>query len=353
MVDTSPKAFEPKPGPAVEYPHQLFEARFSPCGRLLCAAGYDGLVGRWEVGESELRPLAALAGHSAWVTCIAFQPAGELLFSADSWGKLCAWRYAEESPQPAWSQAEALLGWIRGLAVSPDGKSVAAVGNDRRVRLFSAADGKPLRDLSEHPPPLFSVAFHPDGKSLATGDLKGIVRQINLETGKVERELDGGVLYKLDKIQEVGGARQMAFDEAGEKLVVAGIRNATGGFVTGQPCVLLFDWKSGKVQQEMAFGANDDGFIYDARFHDSGFVMAASCAFPGKGRLWFWKPGEEKPFYVSNIANGRSVSLHPDKKRLAYLTCLSANGNGRQLKGGEYEGGRAKIHILEMAGGTA
>ncbi|MBI1900226.1 MAG: hypothetical protein HYS13_03795 [Planctomycetia bacterium] len=353
MADTNLKSFEPKAGQAVEYPHQLFEARFSPCGKILAAAGYDGLVPRWEVGEGELKPLASLAGHSAWVTCLAFQPAGELLLSADSWGKLCAWRYAEESPQPVWTEAQALAGWIRGLAVSPDGQTVAVVGNDPRVRLFSAVDGKPLRELAEHAPPVFSVTFHPDGKSLATGDRKGIVRRMNLETGKVERELDGGVLYKLDRIQEVGGARQMAFDAAGERLVVGGIRNSTGGFVTGQPCVLLFDWKSGKVEQELAVGANDDGFIYDARFHHAGFVMAASCAFPGKGRLWFWKPGEEKPFYLGDIANGRSVSLHPDKKRLAYLTCLSANGNGRMLKGGEYDGGKAKIHILEMADGSA
>jgi hypothetical protein len=34
---------------------------------------------------------------------------------------------------------------------------------------------------------------------------------------------------------------------------------------------------------------------------------------------------------------------------LALLVSLSANGNGRQLKDGKYDGGSAKIHFLEFA----
>jgi hypothetical protein len=99
----------------------------------------------------------------------------------------------------------------------------------------------------------------------------------------------------------------------------------------------------------MPMGGDQDGFAYDAQFHPAGFVMATSCAFPGKGHVWFWRPGDEQPFFSSSqLANGRSLSLHPDGRRLAMLISLSANGNGRQLKDGQYDGGSAQIRLLEF-----
>ena len=77
--------------------------------------------------------------------------------------------------------------------------------------------------------------------------------------------------------------------------------------------------------------------------------MATSCAFPGKGHLWFWRPEDDEAFFVSNkITNGRSLSLHSDRRRLAMLVSHSPNANGRRLKDGKYQGGSAKIHLLEL-----
>jgi WD40 repeat protein len=229
---------------------------------------------------------------------------------------------------------------------------LASCGNDTAVRIWNAADGAPNRELDGHATKVFSVAFHPDGKSLVTGDLKGIVRQWDLESGKLVRQLDASLLYQLDKIQECGGARQLAFDKEGKHLLVSGQKTPTGGFATGLPAVLLFDWASGKQLQEMQAGGKEDGFVYDACFHPAGFVMAASCAFPGKGHLWFWKPGEDKAFYFGGEwPNGRSLSLHPDG-RLALLVSLSANMNGRGGDG-PYLDGTSKIQILEFASGVA
>ncbi len=96
-------------------------------------------------------------------------------------------------------------------------------------------------------------------------------------------------------------------------------------------------------------GGDQDGFAYDAQFHPAGFVMGASCAFPGKGHVWFWRPDQEQAFYTSTkLPNGRTLSLHPDGRRLALLVSLSANGNGRRVNDGKYDGGRAKVQFLEF-----
>ncbi|MDA0835483.1 MAG: hypothetical protein O3A29_19585 [Planctomycetota bacterium] len=342
--------FEPKPtGKVVEYQRQLFQARISPCGKYLIASGYDATVQRWDISGDEIKPLIPLTGHNAWVQCLAYIPQTERIITADSWGQLAVWSYVDESPTPIWKNDAAHDGWIRAVAASPDGKIIATGGNDFTVRLWSAEDGSLIKELP-HPDKVFSLAFHPAGTSLASGDLKGIIRDWDIAAGSVKREFDAKVLYQFDRIQDCGGVRHIAFDAAGKQFVCTGQKTPGGGFSTGFPCALLYDWETGQLIQEMQVGANDDGFAYDALIHPTGFVMATTCAFPGKGFVWLWKPGEDKPFYQSNsIPNGRSISLHPDGRRLALLVSVAPNANGRQLVDGVYQGGSSKIHILEYA----
>jgi hypothetical protein len=349
-AETLLQQFEPKPtGTAVEYERQLWQARYSPCGRFLIACGYDATVQRWDVSGDEIKQLEPLSGHDGWVQCMAFHPSEDRLYTADSWGRLLCRPVADESPEPSWEVPQAHDGWVRALAVSPDGALLATGGNDKVIRIRSCRDAALESELAT-PEKLFSLCFHPDGKSLVSGDLKGIVRQWDVESGQCARQLDASILYQLHRIQQCGGARHLAFNPAGDLLACAGQKTPSGGFATGFPCVLVFDWKTGEVVREMQVGGDQDGFAYDAQFHPAGFVMAVSCAFPGKGHLWFWRPEDDKPFYESNsIPNGRSLSLHADGRRVAMMVSLSANGNGRQLRDGRYVGGTSKIHILQFA----
>lgn len=350
-ADDLKKQYEPKPiGSPLVYERQLWQGRYTPCGKFLIACSYDSTIRRWDVAGKDPQPLPELSGHNGWVQCFDFAKENQRVFTADSWGQLIGWAYAEKNPKPLWKLPEAHDGWIRGLAVHPNGKQLATAGNDKSVKLWSAADGKSQGEL-KHSDPVFSVVYHPDGKSLVTGDLKGIVRQWDLATKTEKRTLDAGSLYQLHRIQECGGVRMLSFDEKGRYLACAGQKTPQGGFATGTPCVLVFDWASGKLIREMPMGGTQDGFAYDARFHPAGFVMCASCAFPGKGHIWFWRPEDDKPFYSSKkIPNGRSLSLHPQGDRLAITVSIAANGNGRNLKDGEYTGGSAKIHFATFSG---
>ncbi|MGZ3425081.1 MAG: WD40 repeat domain-containing protein, partial [Polyangia bacterium] len=137
------------------------------------------------------------------------------VLTADSWGRLTARRYADETAQPIWSLDEALSGWIRGIAVSPDGRTVAVCGNDPAVKLYSVAEGRLIGAIEGHSTDVFSIAFHPDGKSLASGDLKGTIRQLNREEMKSVRQIEVPAFYRLDRLQDCGGIRSLSFDASG------------------------------------------------------------------------------------------------------------------------------------------
>ena len=55
------------------------------------------------------------------------------------------------------------------VAYSPDGKSLASGSYDNTVRVWEAATGKLLLTLEGHADGVNSVAYKPDGKSLASG----------------------------------------------------------------------------------------------------------------------------------------------------------------------------------------
>ena len=48
----------------------------------------------WEVGATdgtvEFKPLGDLVGHGGWIQCVTFAPQGNMVYTADSWGKLAA-----------------------------------------------------------------------------------------------------------------------------------------------------------------------------------------------------------------------------------------------------------------------
>ena len=343
-----PKKAPKKPAPPIPVDQQLCAVRLSPDGKLLAGGSFEGLLRRWDVTGTPFSELPALKGHNGWVQSVAFGPDGNRLFSADSWGRLSGWSIDGKEAKPAWSVSDAHDGWIHALAVSLDGKMIATGGRDRTIRITSPDDGKTVRVLSAGEDVL-ALAFHPDGKSLVSGDLKGVIRQWDLGTGTAVREMDARVMFLRDRIQDVGGVRCFAFNADGSALYAGGTQPKTGAFVQGIPVVLGFDWKSGQGKPVYKGASDNEGYVHDLHWHPDGFLLAVTSGQPGQGRFVCQRPTEAQPFYFQAVPNPHSVAFH-GKRAIVSATNANSSGNGRVRGKGptDYPGNYSPLHVFEL-----
>jgi WD40 repeat protein len=108
-------------------------------------------------------------------------------------GRACLWDVTKGKPI---AEFPARLGRLRCLALSPDGERLAMTTAEplaeplrdapggRGLQVVDTVKGETLWSLPESDGEIGAAAFSPDGKTLATGSVKGDVRRWEAETGK-------------------------------------------------------------------------------------------------------------------------------------------------------------------------
>ncbi len=326
---------------------QVTRVRFSPDGKTLAAACFDGKIRRWDTSAKDPTELPLISGHNGWVTGLAF--AGNALFSTDSWGRLIASDVTAKEPK-LWTVEAAHDGWARTVAIAPVDSPLATCGKDGFVRLWNRETGKKFNEF-ETKTDVLSVCFSADGKSVFAGDLFGIVREFEVSSGKVTRTFAVKELHKLDRIQDVGGVKNLLLAGDGKTLFVAGAEPKTGGFVQCVPLIVAFDLATGKPSSQYK-GANDnEGYVTDMAWHANGFVAFTTSGQPGQGKFHLWKPDAATAFFSGGkLPNCHSIAIHPDGDKVAVsATNANSSGNGRvKGAGGDYPENTSPIQMWSV-----
>src|SRR5262249_48333772 len=80
---------------------------------------------------------------------------------------------------------------VSSVAFSPDGKTLASASWDQTIKLWDVSAGRELATLKGHTSSVSSVCFSPDGRALASASWDRTIRLWDLPGGRKPRVLQG------------------------------------------------------------------------------------------------------------------------------------------------------------------
>jgi RNA polymerase sigma factor (sigma-70 family) len=315
---------------------------FTPLGTTLLSAGDDAAIRVWDPANGQSRGI--LKGHREAVTALTIHPHGLNLVSGSHDTVLFRWQAGKfrkanadkEAADPAKPAAQQILfaqpdknepgaekaapaekvkadddvrfvppaqpfiapvdEQVLTLAFSPDGKKVATAGAFWRqagqLKIWNVLTAEELvwvRGI----PGVRSIAWSPNGKTIASGDFSGCIRLRDADTGAEINAVKGharpvnGVAYSFD----------------GKWLVSAGIDNVAKL------------WTADDLQEQKEFVGHGD-MVYSVAFfrHGNAFVTTSRDA---TAKIWDIASGKEKHTLRGHKEGVEMAAISPDDKIVA------------------------------------
>ena len=169
----------------------VWSVAFSPDGNTLAGGGWNNTIRLWDVGTGE--NLQVLEGHFLDITTLTFSSDGLTLASASS-GEYKMYHTIRLWNARSGELLHVFEGHDRGInsaAFSPDGFTIAG-GNGYGIQTWDVRTGNSLQTFGEeHSPPILCAAFSPDGLMLVSGSWDYKIRLRDARTGEHLQTLVG------------------------------------------------------------------------------------------------------------------------------------------------------------------
>jgi WD40 repeat protein len=273
---------------------------FSPDGKTLASSSRDGAIKLWDVAtQHEIR---TLKGKVSTVPSIAFSPDGKTLAAG-----ACAQQTGSRCPDgiiTLWdissgNELRTLKGhseMVVSVAYSPDGKTIASGARDNMIKIWDVDTGQELGILTGHTGWIFSVAFSPDGKTLASSSLDHTIRLWDVKSGQELRQLTG---------QTPGWAHAVVFSPDGKTLFSGGCLQPQDACTAGG--VLMWDVTSGQVIHTLPGHTNA---VISIALSPNGSVLASAAA-DKTVKIWDTSNGQELTTLNGHTEPINAVSFSP------------------------------------------
>lgn len=282
--------------PAFRHGGLILDFAYSPNGTLIATAGCSSSICLWSAKDGTL--VSRFVLKQSYVPSISFSANGSLLACGGS-------------PMTVWDLSAgkeiASFGGGHGVALSPDGKLLAATSNsDRSIEVFDVATRQTVRRLEGHEQSVRQVIFSPDGKLLLSssgsyqdgppGPPRQDVRGWDVATGKQ--------LFRIADPFTAPSA--IAYTPGGKSFALTagtsvGFRNSTNGASTPKS---LFDNDAIRLPKP-------ETTHNSLTFASDGTLVAASSG------LGTWIYNVDRGWVRQKLAIGPRTALSPVGKTLA------------------------------------
>ncbi|KAJ5778340.1 hypothetical protein N7520_001586 [Penicillium odoratum] len=234
--------------------------------------------------------LQTLEGHSGWVRSVAFSPDGLTLASGSDDNTIKLWDTATGTQRQT---LEGHSGSVGSVAFSPDGLTLASGSDDNTIKLWDTATGTQRQTLKGHSDWVRSVAFSPDGLTLASGSEDNTIKLWDTATGTQRQTLEG----------HSGWVRSVAFSPDGLNLASGSDDNT----------IKLWDMATGTQRQTLE---GHSGWVRSVAFSPDGLTLASGSV-DNTIKLWDMATGTQRQTLEGHSDWVRSVAFSPDGLTLA------------------------------------
>ena len=278
----------------------LWDVSFSPDGNTIVCSSEFNAVTLWDVNTGEhIGTLNTIRGHTDAVNSIAFSPDGNTLVSGGRDKTLRLWNVdtgqhirliTGRQHRLADSLLTYHLVYVVSVAFSPDGNTIAS-GSDR-IRLWDADTGRYKDTLERYIQYLYSIAFSPDRNTIASASQVGGLSLWDADTGQ-----------RIHRLTRRLGALSVSFSPDGQTLA----SGSWGGDIR------LWDVETG---QHLDTLTGHTGAVRSVSFSPDGQVLASSSD-DATIRLWDAETGTNLHTLTGHTDSVNSVAFSSDGNTIA------------------------------------
>jgi WD40 repeat protein len=285
-------------------PRNVWTLAFSPDGRRLASRAGDREIILWDVATGRPERILPSPADMANEANLAFSRDGRWLVSGCRGDRPLVWD-VETGQRGAWGPAAANT---RCCAVSPDGALLATADDGNAIVLWEVGTGQKVLAFTRGRSEVFSLAFRPRHRQLASCGSDGTVQLWDTATGKEVRTYRGHVKAANCVTFSPDGRRmatagtdltvclwdpdrdQPVFTLEGHESLVACVAFSPDGrrlaSASYDGTVKLWDAGTG---HELLTLAGHDGAVTGVAFSPDGCLLA-TCSHDGRVRIWDGTP---------------------------------------------------------------
>jgi WD40 repeat protein len=194
-------------------------------------------------------------------------------------------------------------GIVQSVAFSPNGATIASGSNDMSVRIWDASMGRQLQELKGHTGSVYSVAFSPNGATIVSGSADCSVRTWDTSTGRQ--------LWEKPRAH-ASAVQSVAFSPKGTTIASAE-RSKNGS-------VKIWDTRTGRLLRELSVLGSFCAIAFSPKWAT---IASGEKSSNGSVRIWDARTGRQLRKLKGHNSGVKCLAFSPDGTTIA-----SASGPG-------------------------